>query len=289
MKDSFVCPDGEQILISDCLLKCRMDEVCCSEATRRLVSENRPWGGSASPSMAGKGVRQAYLEYTNNFAIKPTDQIFAVYGTRHHAQKEEVMEDHGQTEMSFEDGGTVDLYDHKKQDLWDYKLVGAYAVSKRARIDIEGTGNRYKSGKRAGEERTRKVFKGWAVNRTDEWALQMNYYRIKAEREEKPVQNMYIEVTIRDGKEEWYGLDRKVYVIPIPHVEDEIVIQTYDLISYGINEAMNSGITPDVCSEEERWEGRKCKDYCPVWDHCIKLEGLTKKEKEDISKHKEGK
>ena len=119
--------------------------------------------------------------------------------------------------------------------------------------------------------------------------MQMNYYRIKAEREDKPVQNMYIEVTIRDGKEEWYGLDRKVYVIPIPHVEDEIVIQTYDLISYGINEAMNSGITPDVCSEEERWEGRKCKDYCPVWDHCIKLEGLTKKEKEDISKHKEGK
>lgn len=288
-KKYFRCPDGYSIAKEDCISKCRMDTPCMSLPSRVVIAQDRPFKAVVSPSQAGKGLRQIYLEGTVNYCIDPRTKMFMLYGTKHHAVKEEAggmlnafLEEPLEDELG---GGTSDYMD---TTLLDYKLCGAYAVHKRAKWEERPTGEKYqKAGKRKGLDGVEvsyvkgdpKMYKhmvGWDIGPDDEWALQLNRYRMMWENKGFRVNNILIEATLRDGgvrASQSYGLDLQVYMIPIPILDDHYVMDYYRQRQEALQDYVGREEVPPRCSYDERWGGRKCDGYCDVVEACKRAGG----------------
>lgn len=279
----YICPDGENVDIQGCLKSCRMEQRCMSLPSLIVLSEFRPWKG-VSASMAGKGNRQIYLEQTTDHARDPRESVFMLYGTRHHALKEDAAKN--LNAFIEEDEIHTDYFSHK--EIIDYKLCGGYAVAKRMNMEEIQDGVYQRSGRRGdktwteGEPKYRTVWTGeWDIKPDDPWALQQNRYRMEWEKRGYEVERMTIEATIRDGglQQSRKGVDSKVYMIPMPLIEDEAVSEYYDIKGAVVEHALDTKTSPGLCTQEERWNGRRCEGYCPVWAACLKVGGWDEKEK----------
>jgi hypothetical protein len=120
MKTKFICSDGKECLISDCLKKCRIvreydDETifkvnaltklgslpselnqliedrmdnrpsrCASLPFILKAAESRTWSGKPSVTQLLNGTRESYLKITHDYSEKPYDLAFAILGTGSH-------------------------------------------------------------------------------------------------------------------------------------------------------------------------------------------------------------
>jgi len=274
----FVCPDGQQIKIASCYEKCRMGMRCATLPALLTIGRQRPWTGTPSTTQLIKGTREAFLEITNEYAASPDSFAFAFIGTKAHARLErnEAL-NHLMEERLEEDGisGMFDLYGEEDgvRTLFDYKVSGSFKVAKAIglkEIEEEVPGEIFRSGPRKGKPRTVKRIVQGEPDLGD-WALQINHYRLLLESKGFPVDRMVLQAIVRDGGTylaKKRGLLRNLYLIDVPRLNDGIVTTYFTGKRDALLSALDTGTTPPLCSEEERWQDRKCAEYCHVAEFC---------------------
>ena len=288
----FKCPDGEQIEIARCLANggCRMVSRCATRPYLRLVSHEREWRG-VSPSAAGNGPRLIYLRQVTDFVTDPDAAAFAAVGTATHAKlslhyytrnvlSEEPLSD--ELMRGIPDVLEEDEDDPKSFVLTDYKTWGSYKVMKGLGIvqteekitDEAGNQLFFKTGKSAGQPKTRKVYARTGEPDLTSEELQLNMYRIFFEKNGFPVSKMNVQAIVRDGATfvaEGRGIDRRVYVLPIKRLDDRDVIGFYNVLRAEVGTAFKHGWVRR-CNAWENWEGRRCQEYCEVKNQCQQMD-----------------
>ena len=157
----------------------------------------------------------------------------------------------------------------------DYKVTSSFKAAMALgyyKVD-EPTGEYYKTGVKKGLEKTRKVLKTDGVKHTLEWAIQVNAYRMLLEEHNLPVEEMYIQMYVRD-----YSLriaaernvEKPIYLLKVNRISDIWLKRYFELKRKRLEEAMLSGELPNFCSKRESWNGRKCENYCNVFEACRK-------------------
>ena len=294
MQTGFICPDGESILISECIAQngCRLGKRCLTRATLMELGKVRLWEGKPSVTQLLNGTYETFLRITEDYAESPDDMAFRLLGTRSHAGLEDHEVDGAlieyRTEGSDGVGGTFDILETEGgwNVLTDYKYSGAFKVAKalgayevyedhatdvykqKTTITVDGE----KICRLKGESKVIKYTK-FDLRRQDCYhlILQLNKYRINLEEEGIKVDEMRIQTVVRDGglmSATRYGLDRRIYLIPIPFLSDDEVNQFYKHKKEHLMVALDKGDCDTMCSPEENWGGRKCEKFCAVRDKC---------------------
>jgi len=262
---------------------------CVSKPTLILMARQRTPGRKLSATEALNGTRLTYLKRTTTYGESPMNLAFALLGTFHHLQHENVDPGEGLVEVRLDDdegGGTPDYYDGIEKALWDYKTTGAFKVNRAlGKKKFESpfpTGEFYKSGPNKGQEKTRKLVE-WGLGEPDmwDWQMQLSRYANLYRGYGFPVERAYIQATVRDftaQTQRQYGLDRQIYVIPVPLFEDAMVEDFYKTKNAALEYALEHHLIPPPCSPSERWAdegvtdlttpGRRCLKYCPVYSFC---------------------
>lgn len=280
----FKYPDGETVSI-DNVLKGDVDieRMGVSLPTLLHMSEQRPNDRPPSTTELLIGTCQAYLQRTADYYISPQDNAFALAGTLHHLKLEKSADGLErllpELALKYEDiTGIVDLYDSKTKTLTDYKNTGSYKISQLLGLQykmINHPTEVYKRGGKWGRVGSPKRIKEWYANpeKADfgDWGWQINWYRLLLEKSGYPVEEMYVQATVRDGGIQMArerGIDKNIYLIPVPFIHDDHLIEKFldkrDLLNYSL---LNNDL-PSMCDSEETWGGKKCEMYCPVREVC---------------------
>jgi len=293
----FICPDHERTEISVCLSSggCRMHNRCATLPYLRTISSERKWRG-VTPSMAGSGPRIIYLRQTTDYAVSPDSRAFAALGTAVHG-KLSFRQLNVLVEERLDDGkisGTADILEEDEEEkgkyiLTDYKTFASFKVAKclgRKTIDapaLDEDGNEviYKSGKKKGQVKTRKIVvqDDDAIEMSAE-ELQINMYRIMFEREGFPISRMRIMAIVRDGGTyiaESRGIGNNIYMIPVRRLPDYYVHNFYDNLRREVEEAIRTGHARR-CNKLETWGGARCERFCEVSAACAKMDEKNSKE-----------
>lgn len=100
---------------------------------------------------------------------------------------------------------------------------------------------------------------------------QLNRYRLFFEDRDFPVARMQLEIIVRDGGT-WVarnrGVTEPIYVIPVPKINNIIIRAYFQGQAASLTEALATKTLPPPCLAEERWDGRRCRDYCDVAQFC---------------------
>ena len=302
MIKGFICPNGTKVPFDKCFEHCT--NRCATLPILILIKRNLTKSNThISVTQLLKGTRQTYLELTKDYYVPPKDMIFSLFGTAIHNQLElikenkakeelkkikqeiketlgeDVIDEHGELKetfkstpigkryyktkrelyneqrfinFSFEERifltidnnikitGIPDLYDRKNKALYDYKISGSYAIA---------------SAKETGKK---------------EWTFQLNAYRIALEQNGYPVESMYIQAITRDGglyTARQKGIEN-MEIIPVEFISDNIILEFYKEKYKALITAIETNQMPPPCSNEESWNGKKCKYYCPVLEYC---------------------
>ena len=277
MQKHFICPDNQKIEITECLKECRMFDRCLSMRTLGYIAKEREWKGTPSVTQLLSGTRQKYLEITQEYAINPQNLLFAMLGTSTHEKQEENTPENDKTEERLSLGyvnGAYDYYETSTQTLYDTKTYGSYKVAKAlgyfekwVHVGV------YQRGDKKGQNKFEKQWVPGGYKDRFELAVQMNCYRIMLEKEGYPVKRMLCEVICKDGgtfMAKQRGIDRIGYLIPINKISDIWIERYFKHKSKKLLEALEKKELPPTCTKRETWDGRKCQDYCPVWEYCEK-------------------
>ena len=65
-----------------------------------------------------------------------------------------------------------------------------------------------------------------------------------------------------------------LYIININKISDHWVKLYIETKAKRLKEALEKKLMPEVCSAKERWNNRKCLDYCAVAEHCPHAQAL---------------
>lgn len=281
----FRCPDGETISAADCLAQCRMAERCVTKPTlTTILAGRREWNGKPSTTQLLNGTMMEYLKITHDYAVSPRSLAYSLLGSTHHAKLAAgYIYD---TEHSFNEGeitGIVDLLEPDERSpgwhmLTDYKTYGSYRVAKilGVRYRLEPSGELYKrSGPwgKAGTPAKRKVFYQDPDSK-DDWPerMQLNFYRILAERAGYKISSMRLQITVRDGgvkQAAERGVTEPIYYpVYIDRMHDDDVLQYFEVKRQALLASLNTGVPPQPCNDDEAWGGRRCRDYCEVAEFC---------------------
>lgn len=244
--NEFKCPDGSVTPIDTCMQSCRLGSRCASRSYLRKAASQRVWNGTPSATQLENGPRMEYLKIKNYYAIDPReDMAFAILGTTAHDHLATVDDD-SLTEQRLINqiaSGQFDNYyiENGKGILTDHKTYGSYAVKK------------FIDGKSMKEVR------------------QMNFYRLLLQQHGHQVDEMYLEVIVRDGgtfMAKKMGIDKRFYHLPVSFMSDEDVKSFFSRKRDELCNALVEGTMPRLCNDEESWEGKRCKEYCPVAEMC---------------------
>ena len=279
----FICPSKERIGISECLSACPNAIRCMGKPTLEAVAnsvQDRGLGEIYSVTELISGTREVYLKKTTDYAVDPQDQIFAMHGTAVHSICEKHSSSFTLTEVRLSNDiytGQIDAYGdllgNGKKILLDYKVTSSFKAAMALgyyKVD-EPTGEFYKTGAKKGQEKTRKVIKTGGVRHILEWAIQVNAYRMLLEEHNFKVDDMHIQMYVRD-----YSLriaaernvEKPIYLIKVNRISDHWLKRYFAIKKRRLEEAMGTGAIPAFCSKRESWNGRKCQDYCNVFEAC---------------------
>lgn len=275
----FRCPDGQTVQMDWCLnVECRMGRRCLSKRTLRMVAEQRAWTGEPSTTQLLKGTREAFLELTKEYSLTPDAELFRVLGSKAHAYLEGFT-DNELTEERLHDeigSGQFDFYDPEEQALYDTKTWGSFKVARALGYKSESkevpTGEYYKTGDKKGQPKYKKVtniIQGEPDMKDTE--IQLNHYRMMLEAAGFPVKQMFVEAIIRDGNTYMAknrGIERNGELIPVKILPDAEVREYLQGKRDALLHALETGIMPAPCNDEECWSGRKCNGYCRVSQFC---------------------
>lgn len=303
--DKYICPDGIKCDIDRCLKECRIPEMfeaerCLSHRTLKAISEQRTWNGCPSATQLLSGTREEYLKIKKKYAIDPQSSVFAIFGTGCHAFLESYLEnDKMVAEKRLKDptgsySGQFDCYDggrivktkrsgkggkadvHKGGILYDVKTYGSFKTAhlmglvkhKDPVLDENGVQKKYKNG--------RKMYRTYfTVGRRScfDVAVQLNAYRIMVEHAGYPVGDLQVEVFTRDAgtfAAKDRGVLTNMQLVRINFISDRWIQRFMLAKAKRLKEAVEKDIMPPPCSYRECWGGRKCVDFCAVWQYCDK-------------------
>jgi len=280
MYNEFICPDGEKVLITECLEKCRMCNQfplgrCLSKRTLTKIAEQREWTGVPSTTQLLNGTREEYLKLTKEFAINPQQRIFALFGTGVHSALEDTDIDEGISECRINDGTSSGCFDHYYDGvLYDIKTYGSYSVIKtlgmKPRYVFDGY---YSRGANKGKAKFKVVYEPTGAKIRLPLSLQLNDYRCKLELLGFPVHKMCAEIIVRDAgtkiaKER--GITQNAMLVEVNKISDHWIKLYMKTKKDRLLSALETNIMPPPCSHRESWGGRKCQSYCDVWEYCDK-------------------
>ena len=85
----FICPDGQQINISECLQECPNCQRCMFLPTLRAVAKSLDRKIS-EPTVTEliSGVRETFLKKTSEYAVEPSSVLYALQGQAIHSINE---------------------------------------------------------------------------------------------------------------------------------------------------------------------------------------------------------
>ena len=251
----FNCPDGVTRPVAECLEKCpRSEGRCLSLPTLTSIGSIRIWKGIPSTTQLLNPTRMEYLQLTKPFSVDPFDQAFALLGTRHHGRLEIVAKKiaglEAEKKLTGEVSGICDLLEPTGNDdtyrLIDYKTFGSYALAKQLNIK-EGDYDQLKL------------------------QLQLNNYRLMAQGVGFNVTELWAQVTVRDGgtfSARNNKIDKNLYMLPIKILPDDYVQEYFLTKASALINAVETQTMPELCDYQERWNGRRCKGFCPVMEFC---------------------
>ena len=294
----FTCPDGGRIEIQQCLAEggCRMSNRCATRSYLRLAAAEREWTGKPSCTQLIAGTMLSFLRLTTEYAINPDDRAFMIHGTKAHATVAGYDDECSLLEekLDGEDTLVTGIFDvleeeNGKSTLVDYKTSGSYRVAKALGfyVDAEETGEFYKSGKRKGQPKTRKMLKrDESMIDVEDWQLQLNWYRMELEKRGFKVHEMRIMCVVRDGNT-WIarsrGVFRNIYHFKIAKLPDHEVLAYFQRKRRALLNALEHGVWDEPCNGHENWDGIRCARYCEVAEFCPLGKYLKQeKEREDM-------
>jgi hypothetical protein len=297
----FICPDQGRILTTDCLKEggCRMGERCASRSYLKMCSSERHWTGKPSTTQLIQGTMCSFLKLTQEYYISPDSRAFMINGTKGHkvlescgADDEFSLIEEAFTGEDTKETGIADFLEIENGTsiLGDNKVSGSYKVAKALGMTIveEATDEVFKSGKRKGEKKTRKVLvrDESSIDRR-EWELQLNKYRIEFQNRGFKIDKIKIQCIVRDGGTyiaRSRGVFRNVYYFEIARLDDNLVLEYFERKRKALEQALKQGYWDTPCDAQENWGGLKCSRYCEVADFCSYGRYLKQeKETEDMA------
>ena len=295
----FICPDGKRIRIAECLKGCPNAQRCMFLPTLRAVANSldRKISEPTVTELIG-GVRETYLKKTTAYAVEPSSVLYALQGQAIHSINERHTNGAILSEERLKDevtSGQFDLYgkilDEEEGVLGDLKVTSSFKLMKAlgiytVKID---TGEVYKSGVKKGQPKYRTELRYDGVRDLLEWSIQLNYYRILLEEQGFKVKRMYIQALCRDFNlriANERGITQAVYIIQINKISDHWLKRYFAHKAKLLREAIEKNELPPVCSVRERWNDRKCLDYCAARENCPYAQKLKTKgvEEYELSK-----
>lgn len=215
-----------------------------------------------------------YLEITQNYFFDPQDAIFRIVGTKAHSELDKYTGENEQGEIRLEIEGITGQFDYldEEENLFDTKTYGSYKVMQclgYKQIEVE-TGEVFKTGPRKGLPKTRKETVQGEPELTEQ-SLQMNLYRMMLQRQGWAVKGLFLDINCRDGNTVSAisrGITKNAYLIPVPMMPDDDVLVYFLPKRDALLWHLATGTMPEPCTEEERWQGRKCLKYCNVAEFC---------------------
>lgn len=288
-KARFECIDGESIEIKECLEECRLKDRCIPRTMLYNAAYERPFQGKLSVTQLANGTLMEFLRATVPYSVKPSDQSWSLIGTNMHSRMEENRGWGDIAELRVEHPlfyGTIDLltpdeYCDGAYQLLDYKTYGSYKAGKllgRTVVEVpSGETYRRKTTKRGvtyypGQERMMDMYYFDSdMSEQDNEAWQLNTYRVGAQYQyDYTISSLMICVTLRDAGAHTRrtGFDRNIYMQPIRYIEDDEVLARAEQKQNAFAYAMEYGVMPEKCSDEETWNGIRCRDFCEVRHFC---------------------
>lgn len=277
----FVCPSGNKIPITTCLGKCSNEQRCMFLPTLRAVAKSLD-RNIKEPTVTELlcGTRETYLKKTTDYAVDPLQQIYALHGSAVHTINEGFTDGNILSEERLADdvtSGKFDLYgqiiDFSDKTLGDYKITSSYKLMRALgyyKVDVP-TGEVYKTGVKKGQPKTRKEWRIDGVRHILDWAIQLNYYRVLLEQRGFEVKDMKIQAFCRDFSlriAAERNITKPLYIITINKISDHWIKLYMETKSKRLKEALENKKLPAACSSKERWNDRKCLDYCAVAENC---------------------
>jgi len=216
-----------------------------------------------------------------------------ITGTKGHSALENSGDEFSILEERF-DGEDVDITgiadilesELGKNILIDTKVSGSFKIAKALGFYVvdEDTGEIYKSGKKKGQPKTRKILKRDDSKRdVRDWQLQTCKYAIEFERKGFKIDEIRIQAITRDGNTyiaRSRGVFRNVYFFKIDRLPDAEVRVYFERKRIALLTALKQGYWNDICTAEENWDSLKCQNYCEVAEFC-KYGKFLRKERED--------
>lgn len=275
----FICPNGDRVKIEGCLKQCKQVQRCMFLPTLRAIAKSLD-RKIRQPSVTELivGVRETYLKKVTEYAVEPFGVLYSLQGQAIHSIHEKNAEGI-LSEVRLEDGitsGRLDLYGNLLDEgdgiLGDLKVTNSYKLMRALgiyKVDVE-TGEIYKTGLKKGQMKTRKEFRYDGVRDTLDWAIQLNYYRKLLEKEGYPVKRMVIQALCRDSNLKTAaerGITEKSYLIEINRISDCWLTKYFTKKLEMLQSAIETKQLPPICNVRERWNDRKCLEYCAATDH----------------------
>ncbi|MBP2664658.1 MAG: Uncharacterized protein H6Q71_2606 [Firmicutes bacterium] len=277
----FICPDETRIAIRECLNACPKKQRCMFLPTLRAVAASLD-RGLKEPTVTEliAGTRETYLKKTVNYAVNPQDIVYALHGSAVHTINENHTQGNMLTEIRLNDNitsGKFDLYgeilDQDTGVLGDIKVTSSYKIMRalgRYKVDVP-TGEVYKTGLKKGQEKYKKDWRDDGVRGILDWAIQLNCYRILLEQQGLAVNKMVIQALCRDNSlriANERGINQAIYLIPVNRISDRWINRYVQYKAAALAQALENKTMPPICKAKERWNNRKCLDYCQVSDFC---------------------
>ena len=304
MQIGFVCPDGHKIKTGDCLRECRMgdrDEVCGAlPVMSYYANQVRVWDGKPSTTQLINPTWLSYLKVKFDYYVDPFGLVFALIGSKLHAEMETVEIEGADTEEQFEDEnetGRSDIYytESGVNIIRDYKTWGSFAVAKAMGLVKAGkipdpSGAVYKTTKVGKYTKgDPKMLDSFAINPTladtRDSTLQLNRYRRFKEAKGYGVDALRVTAFVRDGNTvsaRNNGVFKTMYNFSPPIMEDKIVDKYFVTKRVALLEALGGHTkTLKECDQYESWNGKRCLGYCDVWEHCGKGTEIHRINEED--------
>ena len=271
----FICDkfQGKPVPLEECF-KCHQ---CMTEPTLRLISQDREWNGEPSTTQLLNGTMMEFLKITRDYGVNPQSRAFSIHGTKVHGELQKYAEELGlpaEIAMSPDGRDIFDLLEYNSTNSWtltDYKTWGSYRVVRALGITKVGKGKDAEF-----------LVKPEDADLSNE-ELQLNNYRIKLEKLGIIINNMQLQVMVRDGGlsvAATRGIDFNIRLIPIKRLPDDEVLAYFAAKRQRLLNALadykkDNNYFPEVCNSEESWEGRRCQSYCDVAEFCPK--GIVEK------------
>jgi hypothetical protein len=189
--------------------------------------------------------------------------------------------------------GQADILEHENgwYVLTDYKTSGSYKVAEAMGVTMRlkehptavyqkktyVTINGQKEIRLAGQPKIIKEFSfDIRQQRVDDWVLQLNKYRIDLESKyDIKINELRVQAILKDAglmAATIRGLDQYIYMIPIPIIDDDKVRSYFIKKRDELLKALEDNEWNELCTLDERWNGKRCQEYCAVKKYC-KYEG----------------